>query len=292
MVSKRSIAGAALAVALLPFISFAQTSDLQTQVQALLSQIKGLQEQLKTLVAANPSLNLRMGTTTPKGGESERGDGNGKMMPPGQVGKMVCIALNRNLGSGSRGDDVKNIQQALKDEGHFDGQPTGFFGPATMKAMMKFQANNNISATGNVGPLTRGLFERRCGEGLGGGKGDEMRGKVTGTITASSASSITLQNKDGASIVVNFTASTSIQVWSGTSTPPSAGTAADLLVGKMAAVEGQKNTDGSIRAVHITVGTRLPPPPPMGGDDRGPKGMMPIMNGQGGDNRGSGPQNW
>ena len=100
-------------------------------------------------------------------------------MPPGQIGKDVCIALNRNLGPGSRGDDVKSLQELLAEDPStgFTATPNGFFGPMTLRAMMHFQMNNGIastsSASGFVGPMTRGFFERHCGEGLGNGNGGQ-----------------------------------------------------------------------------------------------------------------------
>lgn len=96
---------------------------------------------------------------------------SGQFTPSGQMGKMACITLNRNLGIGSRGDDVKSLQELLSEdpEDGFTAGATGFFGPLTAKALMHFQMNNGIASTtdGSVGPLTRGFFERRCGKGLG-----------------------------------------------------------------------------------------------------------------------------
>gem|GEM_PF-981164 len=262
------MAAGLVAVALaVPFLAFAQTTDVQSQIQSLLSQIKALQEQLKALVASSSA----------SGGFDWMASSTPGMMPPGQMGKGACVALNRNLRMGSQGDDVKGLQQMLKDDGDFQGGITGFFGQLTAHAMAAFQMHMGIASStdGSVGPMTRGFFERKCGKGIGGGMsgGGIMGGRVSGTIAASSASSITIQNKDNKSVLVNITASTTIQVFNGTSTPPTAGTISDLVVGKMAAADGPQNQDGSIQAVHISVGI-LPPPPMMGGDD-GNHGMMP-----------------
>lgn len=285
------------------------TADAQTQIQTLLAQIKTLQEQIKNIVASST------------GGQGwGMGSSTGPGMPPGQMGKMACITLNRNLKQGDQGDDVKNLQQMLKDDSQsgFNGNVTGFFGPLTMKAMMHFQMNNGIasSTSGTVGPLTRGFFERRCGKGLDGmqgGQGQGGMGKMppgamnqswaAGNITVNSTTSITIQT-DGGPVVVNITASTTVHVFASnsTSTPPTNGSVSDLVVGKMARAIGMKNADGSIQAMIIDVGTTLPPPPMMKMDGEGqngkpPMGIMPIMNGQGGGNYGpggnnSGPQNW
>lgn len=187
-------------------------------------------------------------------------------MPPGQTGKMACIALNRDLGEGSRGDDVKELQQILEQDPNsgFTGTATGFFGPMTQRAMMHFQLNNGIAssskANGMVGPMTRGFFERRCGEGLGNGQGDRggdhgMGGMITGTISANNTSSVVVSNSNGQSRTVNITASTTIQVFAGTSTAPTMGTIANLTVGSTVAADGMLQQDGSLNAVHIRVGT-------------------------------------
>ena len=110
-------------------------------------------------------------------------------LPPGQVAKMACITLSRNLGVGSRGDDVRRLQEMLAEdsESGFHAPATGFFGPLTAKAMMRFQMHNGIatSTTGYIGPLTRGFFERRCGKGLDKGSGDHRMGTTTITLPVS-----------------------------------------------------------------------------------------------------------
>ncbi len=308
---KKLLTGFIVASAMIPLFASAQATDVQSQIQSLLSQIQALQQQIKTLLASSTNTEP-IGISPTQGSSTPPWEGvirNG-MMPPGQIGKMACITLNRNLGIGSHGDDVKNLQQMLQQdpESNFHGSATGFFGPMTAKAMMMYQMHMGIasSSTGEVGPMTRSFLERQCGKGLTGGmnagSNDMMRGPgVSGTITANSGSSITIQNKDGKSIVVNVSASTTIMVWNGTSTPPTAGTISDLVVGKVAAAQGQPNSDGSLNAMNIKVGTPPPPPPPpMKNGDHGemkPYGAMPISTStyqqdwQGGRGPG-GPQNW
>jgi peptidoglycan hydrolase-like protein with peptidoglycan-binding domain len=285
--SGKVVAGLIIATAVMPFMASAQTTDTASQIQALLGQIKSLQQQLMTLVASSSaSAQTWVASTTPS------------WLPGSEGGqKPPCLTLPRNLSVGSRGDDVKQLQQTLADdpESGFKGTVTGFFGPLTARAMANFQMHNGIasSTTGFVGALTRGFFDRKCGKGEGQG-GMMEPSHVSGTITASSASSLTLQNGDGQSVVVNISASTSIQVFAGTTTPPTIGTASDLVVGKTAAADGPKNSDGSIQAVHVMVGI-LPPPPKNGSDQgEGLHGMMPTINGpQGGQGNGNGgPQNW
>jgi peptidoglycan hydrolase-like protein with peptidoglycan-binding domain len=295
--SKKIAAGLAVAAFALPMIAAADTTtsiglsaDVQTQIQALLAQIKTLQEQIKNLVASSTSggMNWGMGSSTG--------------MNPGQMGKMMCVTLNRSLHQGDEGDDVKNIQEMLKDDdsSDFSGNVTGFFGPLTAHAMMRFQMRNGIasSSDGSVGPLTRGFFQRRCGEGEGNGNGQGdnnqgngmggMMGKmsgdgmmnvmyVRGTISANNTSSITV-NSGSNSVVVNITASTTIKVSVGTTSAPTTGTVADLIVGKNVMAGGTKNSDGSIQATGIFVGDNLSMMPMMKMDGEGESNgtMMPV----------------
>lgn len=60
-----------------------------------------------------------------------------------------------NLGLGDRGQDVTELQNRLKEEGHFSAESTGYFGSLTAKAVMHYQSAHSISTTGFVGPLTR-----------------------------------------------------------------------------------------------------------------------------------------
>jgi len=234
-----------MAGVMLPALAFAQT-DVQSQIQSLLSQINALQEQLRALVTSNAGTLRNASSSASWVG-----------MPPGQVGKAACIILGRNLRHGVQGDDVRKLQEMLAEdpENDFRASATGFFGPLTARAVAKFQMRMGIASStdGFVGPLTRGFFERRCGEGLDKDEYDVKRGKVAGEITAASASSITVI-ADGRSHVVLITASTTVQVFATATSTPSMGTIADLTVGKRVVATGTVNQDGSISAIHVQVG--------------------------------------
>ncbi len=251
---KRAIAGMTLLTMVAPLAAFAETNT-EVQIKALMSQIQTLQLQLKTLI----STSMDSSTTRP--------DGMG--MPPGQMGKMMCLRLDRDLRVGSRGDDVKKLQEMLASdkETGFSGAATGYFGPMTARAMVKFQMRMGIasSTTGNVGPMTRGFFERTCGKGLGMDDGMMKRAAIAGEITANSSSSITVKVKDGNTRVVNITGSTTISVFATATSSPTTGTISDLTVGKSVMAEGDANADGSLTARMIKVGI-LPPPPMMRGN--------------------------
>ncbi|NJK68590.1 MAG: peptidoglycan-binding protein [Microcoleus sp. CSU_2_2] len=62
----------------------------------------------------------------------------------------------RILKHGSRGEDVKRLQKVLLARGLCPKSfvPNGVFGPATQKAVKKFQRQANLRADGVVGPGT------------------------------------------------------------------------------------------------------------------------------------------
>lgn len=55
---------------------------------------------------------------------------------------------------GSRGSEVKAIQEALKERGLYSGSVDGIFGEGTKKAVKAFQKNNGLTQDGIAGPAT------------------------------------------------------------------------------------------------------------------------------------------
>jgi peptidoglycan hydrolase-like protein with peptidoglycan-binding domain len=51
-------------------------------------------------------------------------------------------------------DTVRSVQQALKDKGFDPGPVDGLNGPVTRSAVQKFQAQQNLTADGRLGPKT------------------------------------------------------------------------------------------------------------------------------------------
>lgn len=112
-------------------VAQAQT-DIQNQIDALMAQIQQLQT---------------------------------KLQPQGTGAAMSSNSFTRNLTVGSKGDDVKALQQFLNSHGAqvaasgagSPGNETTYFGPATKRAVAKWQASSSISpASGYFGPKTRG----------------------------------------------------------------------------------------------------------------------------------------
>lgn len=55
---------------------------------------------------------------------------------------------------GSRGNEVRRIQQKLKSLGYYNGSVDGIYGAGTQKAVKAFQKNCGITADGIAGPKT------------------------------------------------------------------------------------------------------------------------------------------
>lgn len=77
-------------------------------------------------------------------------------------GAATVPSITRRLAAGSRGDDVKALQEFLASDPtvYPEGEATGFFGALTRKAVQRFQEKHGIAKTGDqgygdVGPLTR-----------------------------------------------------------------------------------------------------------------------------------------
>lgn len=70
--------------------------------------------------------------------------------------REATVELTRRLATGTQGEDVRALQilLALDQEVYPEGMITGFFGPLTAKAVMKFQKKNGIEQVGFVGPKT------------------------------------------------------------------------------------------------------------------------------------------
>lgn len=67
---------------------------------------------------------------------------------------MPVAASAASLSYGSRGEDVRKVQQALKKWGYYKGAVDGVFGSATLAAVKSFQKKNGLAVDGVVGPKT------------------------------------------------------------------------------------------------------------------------------------------
>lgn len=82
-----------------------------------------------------------------------------------------AIVSARALTHGMSGADVKNLQQALAKEGYLSASATGYFGPATLAAVKKFQCAKNIVCSGAsygvAGPKTQAALTGSAASGAG-----------------------------------------------------------------------------------------------------------------------------
>ena len=91
----------------------------------------------------------------------------------GETEVMLLNAEYRTLENGDDGEDVKRMQQALKDLGYLDANATGKFRSATEKAVVSFQEAHGLKASGKADIETQRL--------LFGGSAMPKAGKLTPT---------------------------------------------------------------------------------------------------------------
>ena len=73
----------------------------------------------------------------------------------------LCVAHayeNSTLYNGCRGEEVRELQQALIDLGYLGGTADGIFGKNTENAVRKFQKKNKLTVDGLAGSVTRSLI--------------------------------------------------------------------------------------------------------------------------------------
>ncbi len=146
----------------LPSVTSAQSisfDQLQVQINALLEQVRILQNQLST---------LQINIPTPSVGHSVPP----AVVPPppiqpvvSPVRHRVCSALYRDLVQGVQGDDVRSLQEFLQSQGHLAAEPTGLFGTTTSQAVLWWQLGEGITVVGSFGPVSRERIRRWCGGG-------------------------------------------------------------------------------------------------------------------------------
>ncbi len=169
--SRKAAASAALAITMIA-PAFAQAAELNaTQRTALQSLLQSFGVSSTTITKVENIIRLD--------GRVRDTASTTRALSPGQAAKAACIALRRDLGPGASGDDVKKLQDLLREDdgANFTVASTGFFGPMTMRAMARYQMKHGIASTttGYVGPLTRAFLMRSCGKGLDGEQGMRAR---------------------------------------------------------------------------------------------------------------------
>lgn len=72
----------------------------------------------------------------------------------------TTLKFSRPLSVGSIGDDVKELQKLLTNEGLYKGAITGKFGAQTRDAVKAYQKKHRLTQLGTVGPSTRELLNK------------------------------------------------------------------------------------------------------------------------------------
>ncbi|WP_329614310.1 L,D-transpeptidase family protein [Streptomyces brevispora] len=67
--------------------------------------------------------------------------------PPDPQGKVL-------MASGAQGKQVRELQARLRQIGHFDRSPTGYYGTVTVAAVQSFQGKRGLTRTGKADTLT------------------------------------------------------------------------------------------------------------------------------------------
>lgn len=96
---------------------------------------------------------------------------------------------------GSRGDEVKLLQQTLKKWGYYDGPIDAVYGGGTFTAVKKFQSKNGLSVDGVVGPQTAKALGLRIDGNKPGGTGGGGAKYTSGNQGVSRNDDITLLAK-------------------------------------------------------------------------------------------------
>ena len=111
---------------------------------------------------------------------------------------------------------------------------------------MKYQSSKAPATAAGAFARGTGGFTRGGGAGAGAGGG-----LIAGQVVSVDATSITIQERDGSSKVVFFTANTPVMEMV-------AGKQSDITVGKEVNIVGTTNSDGSISATSVQLRPAMP----------------------------------
>lgn len=81
---------------------------------------------------------------------------------------MCCLSVGALSKMGSIGNEVSEIQSALKSRGYYTGAIDGIYGSATKSAVMRFQSDNGLTPDGIAGQKTLAALSVSEGGNLSG----------------------------------------------------------------------------------------------------------------------------
>ena len=132
---------------------------------------------------------------------------------------LVCVpasALNPStLTVGSKGEKVRQLQQALIDLGFLSGKADGIFGKLTEAAVVKFQKANNLVADGLAGTKTQSVLFAAQNIGTSQPQQTQSQSSVPEYAPAVSSSSSETSSASSASAASSSNVSSSGNLFSG-----------------------------------------------------------------------------
>ncbi len=131
------------------------------------------------------------------------------------IGSVASAAITSTLKLGSRGAQVKELQQFLNacssdtkvaaTGAGSAGYETTYFGPATKRAVIAFQAKMGISQVGQVGPATRAAIAAGCGTNNNNNNNNNQSGPVTVSLSSDNPAAGTVITGQAAADLAHFT---------------------------------------------------------------------------------------
>ena len=108
-------------------------------------------------------------TTTPSG-DQKGGAGKSDTMKSDSMKSDSTMKSGRGGRMGASQEQVKSVQQALKDKGHDPGAVDGKMGPKTQAALRDFQSKEGLKASGRLDTDTMSKLgvEAKAGASAGG----------------------------------------------------------------------------------------------------------------------------
>ena len=107
---------------------------------------------------------------TVKSSGSNQITGGSSASTTGNSGQNAETESGGALRNGCEGDEVKSLQQLMKDTGHYSGPVNGKFGPLTEDAVRTFQEEKGLTVDGVVGSETLSKLNEKPPEAAADGK--------------------------------------------------------------------------------------------------------------------------
>jgi peptidoglycan hydrolase-like protein with peptidoglycan-binding domain len=133
---------------------------------------------------------------------------------PVRAATLSCAILAADLRQNAANADVAILQNFLIGQGYLKTKATGFFGPATLKAVQAFQKANGLYAAGFVGPQTRAKMQSLCAVTMtiGAGSGAATSSQVSTTILVTPSFGTSTATGSGGSAVNSSSGGNSVIV--------------------------------------------------------------------------------